>query len=94
MPSIEQVLTDAADMASTVRAGLQVVERVAGDNKNADTAISALTLIEAVVKALHRGLAGDLHAADVLKEVDTLHKGLVTNDGDVRSEIDKKFPTG
>lgn len=93
MSSITDKLIDAADIANTVQAGLQVIERVTG-GATAHTAISALEVIGAIAKALRAGLSGELHAPDVLAELNKLQTGLAAHDAAAQSELDKKFPTG
>lgn len=93
MSSLTDTLIQAADMASTVKAGLQVIEKITGSTKG-DKAIEALALVGQVASALHKGLAGELHAEDVLRELDKLKTGLAADDAQAESELDKKFPTG
>lgn len=99
--SIPDKLLEAADMASTVKAGLQVIERLAGTDhlggdvgKKADLAIDALKTIAEVSRVLHKGLGGELDASAILAELNKLKTGIMANDANADSELDKKFPTG
>lgn len=91
--SFSHKLLEAADVISSVTAGVQMIDKLTG-TALPHQAAAVLPVIGEIAKAISSALAGNTSGQDLLAELNKLHTGLAANDAAADSELDKKFPTG